>query len=245
MNCNHLEAIALTQKIAFSLSEEQFATVEVAVLPPFVDIRSVQTLVDGDRLLLGYGAQDLSVHDSGAYTGEVGGPMLAKLGCTYVVVGHSERREYHAEDDALVNAKALAALRNGLTPIVCVGERLEVREDGGQIGHCTAQLTAALAGIAPEQAQTVVIAYEPVWAIGTGVTATPEQAQAVHAMIRARLKAMLGEALAQSTRILYGGSVKPSNAAEIFAKEDIDGGLIGGAALSSSDFSGIIRAARG
>ena len=243
MNCNHLEAIALTQKIAFSLSEEQFAAVEVAVLPPFVDLRSVQTLVDGDRLLLVYGAQDLSVHDSGAYTGEVSGPMLAKLGCTYVVVGHSERREYHAEDDALVNAKALAALRNGLTPIVCVGERLEVREDGGQIGHCTAQLTAALAGITPEQAQTVVIAYEPVWAIGTGKVATPEDAQEVCAALRATLRELYGAEVADAVRILYGGSVKAANAAELLAQRDVDGALVGGASLDGAEFAQICAAA--
>src|SRR6266496_3123882 len=140
MTLNHLEAIALTQKIAFSLKEEHLTAVEVVVLPPFVDLRSVQTLVDGDRLLIGYGAQDLSPHDSGAYTGDISGPMLAKLGCSYVVVGHSERRQYHNEDDALVNAKVKAAFKHGLVPILCVGERLEVREAGGQVEHCVSQL---------------------------------------------------------------------------------------------------------
>src|SRR5437899_153249 len=173
MNLNHLEAIALTQKIAFSLKEEHFAKVDVALLPPFTDIRSVQTLVDGDRLLLTYGAQDLSPHDSGAYTGDIGGPMLAKLGCSYVVVGHSERREYHEESDELVGSKVQAALRNGLTPILCVGEQLEIREQGAHVGHCNAQLTAALKGLSAEQVASVVIAYEPVWAIGTGRVATP------------------------------------------------------------------------
>jgi triosephosphate isomerase len=146
MNLNHLEAIALTQKIAFSLNEEQLSKVDVAVLPPFTDLRSVQTLVDGDRLLLQYGAQDLSPHDSGAYTGDIGGPMLAKLGCSYVVVGHSERRQYHHEDDAAVNAKVVAAFRNALTPILCVGEPLEVRDAGQQIAHTTAQVDGALVG---------------------------------------------------------------------------------------------------
>src|SRR6266536_5124829 len=140
MNLNHLEAIALTQKIAFSLKEEHFSAVEVVVLPPFVDLRSVQTLVDGDRLLIGYGAQDLSPFDSGAYTGDVSGTMLAKLGCSYVVVGHSERREYHNEDDALVGSKVRAALKNDLTPILCVGERIEVREQGTHVEHTNAQL---------------------------------------------------------------------------------------------------------
>ena len=144
MNLNHLEAIALVQKIAFALPEKYFAKVEVAVLPPFVDIRSIQTLVDGDKLLLKYGAQDLSPHDSGAYTGDISGPMLAKLGCSYVTVGHSERREYHAETDDLVNRKVKAALKHGITPILCLGERLEVREAGNHVQHCTDQLVAGL-----------------------------------------------------------------------------------------------------
>ena len=168
MNLNHLEAIALTQKIAFSLNEQHYGAVDVAVLPPFVDIRSVQTLVDGDRLLLRYGAQDLSVHDSGAYTGDISGTMLAKLGCSYVVVGHSERREYHAEDDALVNAKVKAAYRHQLTPILCVGESLEIREQLGHLDHCELQIDRALDGLPAEQAESIVVAYEPIWAIGTG-----------------------------------------------------------------------------
>jgi triosephosphate isomerase len=243
MNCNHLEAIALTQKIAFSLSEEQLAAVDVAVLPPFVDIRSVQTLVDGDRLLLSYGAQDVSVHDSGAYTGEVSGPMLAKLGCTYVVVGHSERRQYHGEDDAQVSAKAVAALRNGLTPIVCVGEQLEIREAGEHLPHCTGQLRGSLAGIAAEQAQTLVIAYEPVWAIGTGKVATPEDAQQVCAALRAELRELYSAEVADAVRILYGGSVKSGNAAELLAERDIDGALVGGASLDGEEFAKICAAA--
>ncbi len=243
MNCNHLEAIALTQKIAFSLNEEQFAKVDVVVLPPFVDVRSVQTLVDGDRLLLAYGAQDLSVHDSGAYTGEISGPMLTKLGCSYVVVGHSERREYHAEDDALVNAKAQAALRHELIPIVCVGERLDVRESGGHLPHCTRQLEAALAGITAEQMQRVVIAYEPVWAIGTGKVATPGDAQEVCAALRSRLGELYSTEVAASVRILYGGSVKAANAAELLAEADIDGALVGGASLDGAEFAQICAAA--
>ena len=162
MNLGHLEAIALTQKIAFSLTAEQLSAVEVVVLPPFVDIRSVQTLVDGDKLLIGYGAQDLSPHDAGAYTGDISGIMLAKLGCRYAVVGHSERRQYHAEDDVLVNAKLHAALRHGLRPILCVGESLEVRESGRCVEHVCTQLDGGLKGVSAAQVSTVVLAYEPI-----------------------------------------------------------------------------------
>ena len=243
MNLNHLEAIALVQKIAFSLKETEFEAVEVAVLPPFVDLRSVQTLVDGDRLLLCYGGQDLSPYDSGAYTGDISGPMLAKLGCRYVVVGHSERREYHHEDDALVNAKVTAAYRHEITPILCIGERLEVREAGGQVRHCLAQLDAALAGIGTEQARTLVIAYEPVWAIGTGKVATPEDAQQVCEAIRNRLADAYSGNLADGVRILYGGSVKASNTAGILNQPDVDGALVGGASLSGEDFAQICRTA--
>ncbi|HEY3737724.1 MAG TPA: triose-phosphate isomerase [Jatrophihabitans sp.] len=242
MNLNHLEAIALTQKIAFSLTPEQFSAAEVVLVPPFVDIRSVQTLVDGDRLALKYGAQDLSPYDSGAYTGDISGPMLAKLGCSYVVVGHSERRQYHDETDAVVNAKLVAAFRNGLTPILCLGESLAVRTEGGHRAHCTAQLTAALEGIPAEQAATIVIAYEPIWAIGTGEVATPEDAQEVCAALRDHLASLYSADLAARVRILYGGSVKGANAAEIFSQTDIDGGLVGGASLDGGEFAAICRA---
>jgi triosephosphate isomerase len=245
MNLNHLEAIALVQKLAFSLKETHFEKVDVVVLPPFVDLRSVQTLVDGDRLLLSYGAQDLSPHDSGAYTGDIGGPMLAKLGCGWVVVGHSERREYHHEDDAVVNAKLTAAYRNGITPILCVGEPLAVREAGDHIAHCATQLTAALDGVTAEQAQTLVIAYEPVWAIGTGKVASPADAQEVCAAIRSELAALYSEGLAERVRILYGGSVKAANSTEILAQPDVDGALVGGASLDGPEFAGICVAAAG
>jgi triosephosphate isomerase len=237
MNLNHLEAIALTQKLAFSLPEKKLAEVEVVVLPPFVDLRSVQTLIDGDRLLLGFGAQDLSQHDSGAYTGDVSGPMLAKLGCQYVVVGHSERRQHHHEDDALVNAKVKAALRHGIAPILCIGEGLEVREAGGHVPHTLAQLDAALDGLTADQVEKVVIAYEPVWAIGTGRTATPEDAQEVVGAIRGRLDPQV----ADRVRILYGGSVKSSNVADIMAQPDVDGALVGGASLDAEEFVRICR----
>jgi triosephosphate isomerase len=243
MNLNHLEAIALVQKLAFSLKESHFAKTDVAVLPPFVDLRSVQTLVDGDRLLIRYGAQDLSPQDSGAYTGDIGGPMLAKLGCTFVTVGHSERREYHAEDDAVVNSKVVAAYRNGLTPILCVGEPLHVREANGHLRHCTHQLDGALAGITAEQVESIVIAYEPVWAIGTGQVATPADAQEVCGMIREHLGELYSPELAAGVRILYGGSVKATNASELLAQPDVDGALVGGASLDGEEFAGICVAA--
>jgi triosephosphate isomerase (TIM) len=245
MNHNHLEAIALVQKIAFSLKDADYEAVEVVVLPPFVDLRSVQTLVGGDKLLIGYGAQDLSPHPSGAYTGDISGPMLGKLGCTYVVVGHSERREHHQEDDALVNAKVRAAYQHGLVPILCIGERLHVREAGGHVNHCTAQLDAALAKVKPEQAREIVIAYEPVWAIGTGQVATPEDAQEVCAAIRTRLAELYSGDLADGVRILYGGSVKASNTAGIMAQPDVDGALVGGASLVGEEFAQVVRITSG
>ena len=240
MNLNHLEAIALVQKLAFSLTEKQLTDVEVVVLPPFIDIRSVQTLVDGDKLLIGYGAQDISKHASGAYTGEISGSMLAKLGCQYVAIGHSERRAYHNEDDALVNAKVKAALANGITPIMCVGEGLDIREAGNHVAYTVAQLDGGLAGLKAEDVEKIVVAYEPVWAIGTGKTATPEDAQEVIGALRKRLAEKYGD-VAERVRILYGGSVKGSNAAGIMAKPDIDGALVGGAALDAEDFARICR----
>jgi triosephosphate isomerase (TIM) len=241
MNLNHLEAIALVQKLAFALNEDDYAAVDVAVLPPFTDIRSVQTLVDGDKYDIQYGAQDVSFKDSGAYTGEISGAMLAKLGCTYVAVGHSERREYHAETDEVVNAKAQAALRHGVTPIVCMGEGLPIRQAGEQVPHVLAQLDADLAGLTAEQVAGLVIAYEPVWAIGTGEVATPEDAQEVCGAIRARVGETFGQAAAEAVRILYGGSVKSSNVAGIMAKPDVDGALVGGASLDPDEFVGIVR----
>jgi triosephosphate isomerase (TIM) len=241
MNLNHLEAIGLVQKLAFSLNEQQLNEVEVVVLPPYTDIRSVQTLIDGDKLLIGYGAQDLSEHAAGAHTGDISASMLAKLGCQYVVVGHSERRAYHNEDDALVNAKVKAALANDLTPILCVGEGLEVRETGEHVAHTVAQLDAALESLSTEQVERVVVAYEPVWAIGTGKTATPEDAQEVIGALRARLAQRYSPTTAERVRILYGGSVKSSNIAGIMAQPDIDGGLVGGASIDAEEFVLICR----
>ena len=241
MNLNHLEAIALTQKLAFSLDEKDFEAVEVAVLPPFTDIRSVQTLVDGDRLAIRYGAQDLSPHDAGAYTGDISGAMLAKLGCTYVVVGHSERREHHHEDDATVRAKAEAAYRHRLAPIVCVGEGLEVRRAGRHVEHTLAQLAAAFDGVPADRARTAVVAYEPVWAIGTGEVATPDDAQEVCSAIRTRLAELYTGGLADQARILYGGSVKAANIVGIMAAPDVDGALVGGASIDAAEFAEICR----
>ncbi|WP_333767600.1 triose-phosphate isomerase [Streptomyces sp. IBSBF 2435] len=241
MNLNHLEAIAHVQKLAFGLTDKDFAAVEVAVLVPFTDLRSVQTLVDGDRLKIKFGAQDISAHDSGAYTGEISGPMLAKFKCSYVVIGHSERRQYHGEDEEIVNAKVKAAYRNGLTPIVCVGEGLDVRKAGQQVPHTLAQLDGALRDIPVEQAASIVIAYEPVWAIGTGEVATPEDAQEVCGAIRARLAELYDQETADSIRIQYGGSVKAGNVAAIMAQPDVDGALVGGAALDAEEFVKIVR----
>jgi triosephosphate isomerase (TIM) len=241
MNLNHLEANLLVQKLAASLNEQQLTDVEVVVLPPYTDLRTVQTTIDGDKLLLGYGAQDLSPHQKGAYTGDISGLMLAKLGCQYVVVGHSERRQYHNEDDALVNAKVKAALVHELAPILCIGEGLEVREAGEHVAHCVAQLDAALAKLTPEQVLRVVVAYEPVWAIGTGKTATPEDAQEVCGAIRQRIAEKFGASTAESIRILYGGSVKAANAAGIMAQPDVDGALVGGASIDAEEFVQICR----
>ncbi len=240
MNLNHFEANLLVQKLAAGLP--QGLETEVAVLPPFTDIRTVQTAVDGDKWPIAYGAQDISAHASGAYTGEISGAMLAKLGCAYVLAGHSERRAYHHEDDALVNAKVKAALANEITPILCVGEGLEIRESGMHVEHTVAQLDAALAGLKPEQVAGVVVAYEPVWAIGTGKTATPDDAQEVIGALRGRVaQAHGGSDVAQRVRILYGGSVKASNIAAIMEQPDIDGALVGGASLDADDFIKICR----
>ena len=244
-NLNHLEAIALVQKIAFALPAKYFDHVDVTVIPPFTDIRSVQTVVDGDKLLLTYGAQDLSQHDSGAYTGEISGAFLAKLGCTFVVVGHSERRRLHGETDEVVLAKTTAALRHELTPIVCIGEGLEVREAGDHVAHNVAQLRGSLAGLTSEQIARVVIAYEPVWAIGTGRVASAADAQEVCGAVRATLAELAGDDVAGSVRVLYGGSVNAKNVGEIVGQPDIDGALVGGASLKSDEFATLSAIAAG
>jgi triosephosphate isomerase len=241
MNCNHLEAIALAQKLAFTLSDKDYTFTEVAVLPPFTDLRSVQTLVDGDRLKIKYGAQDLSAHDKGAYTGEISGPMLAKLGCSYVLAGHSERRAYHHEDDAVVNGKVKAAFRNLLTPILCVGEPLEVRRAGDHVAHTLGQLDGSLKGVPAEQVATMAVAYEPVWAIGTGEVASPADAQEMCAAIREQISSAYGARAGAAVRVLYGGSVKSGNIAPIMAQQDVDGALVGGASLDATEFAAICR----
>ena len=243
MNLDHLQATHLVQKLDWTLRDARhdYAAVEVAVFPPFTDLRSVQTLIDGDRLQLKHGAQDLSAHDNGAYTGEISAAMLAKLGCSYVVVGHSERREYHAEDDIEVNAKAKQALKAGMTPIVCVGEGLDVRKEGRQVEHTLAQVDGSLAGFSAELVAGLVVAYEPVWAIGTGEVATPEDAQEVCAAIRSRISDVHGEEAAASVRVLYGGSVKAANVAGIMQQADVDGCLVGGASIDADEFGGICR----
>jgi triosephosphate isomerase (TIM) len=243
MNLNHQEAVVLVQKLAWTLADKKhdYAQVEVVVVPPYTDLRSVQTLVDGDQLLVKYGAQDVSTHDNGAYTGEISAAMLAKLGCSYVVVGHSERREHHGESDELVNAKAKQALGSNMTPIVCVGEGLEVRQAGDHVAHTLAQVDGSLDGISAAQVASLVVAYEPVWAIGTGEVATPDDAQEVCAAIRERIREAHGDAAADGVRVLYGGSVKAANVAGIMDKSDVDGCLVGGASLQADEFGGICR----
>jgi triosephosphate isomerase (TIM) len=241
MHENHLEAIALVQKLAFTLTGRDYDAVEVAVLPPFTALRSVQTLIDGDKLRISYGAQDLSPYDSGAYTGDVSGPMLAKLGCDYVLAGHSERRQYHHETDEVVNAKVQAALRSEVTPILCLGESLDLRQSGKHVQHCTGQLDRSLKGISSDAVAAMVIAYEPIWAIGTGEVATPADAQEMTSAIRSRISELHDAETATSVRILYGGSVKPDNVAPIMAQPDVDGALVGGASLDAGQFAQICR----
>lgn len=241
MNLNHLEAIAVTQKLSYSLEEKDYEAVDITVLPPFTDIRSVQTLVDGDRLRLTYGAQDLSPDVSGAFTGDISGSMLAKLGCTYVAVGHSERRAIHGESDELLNRKLKAALANEIIPIFCIGEELLIREAGTHVEHVLNQVRNGLKGLHKPDLKKIVFAYEPVWAIGTGKTATPEDAQEVCAAIRIELAKIGSDEIAEAARILYGGSVKSANIVEIMRQPDVDGVLVGGASLDPEEFARIAK----
>jgi triosephosphate isomerase (TIM) len=247
MNLNHVEAIGLLQKLTWTLEDRKHdpEKSEVIVLPPYTDLRTVQTLVDGDRLEIGYGAQDVSAFDNGAYTGDISADMLVKLGCRYVVVGHSERREIHGEDDALVNHKVHAAVKHGIVPILCVGEGLPVREAGRHVEHTTAQLLAGLEKVSSQHAQTLVVAYEPVWAIGSGRVASAADAQEVCAAIRQALAGKYGETIAAGIRVLYGGSVKPSNVGEIVSQPDVDGALVGGASLDADGFAQLCAIAAG
>jgi triosephosphate isomerase len=241
MNLDHLQAIAFAQKLAWSLKDAQhdFGTAEVAVFPPFTDLRSVQTLISADKLDLAFGAQDLSAHDSGAYTGEISGAFLKALDCQYVIIGHSERRTLHNETDEVVAAKVGAALRHNLVPVICVGETAEDLEKHGPSAVPVAQLRAALAGVSG--AVDIVVAYEPVWAIGSGQAATPEQAEQVAAKLRELLVELLGEDVAAATRILYGGSVKAVNIAGFMRESNVVGALVGGASLDLDEFASISR----
>ena len=243
MNLDHHQATHTVQKLAWLLQDAKhdFGKVEVAVLPPFTDLRSVQTLVDADKLALVYGAQDVSAHTSGAYTGEISPLFLTKLGCTYAVVGHSERRQLHGEDEAVTSAKVRSALGAGLVPILCVGETLDVRKAGDHVPHTLRQLDGGLEGLTAAQVATIVVAYEPVWAIGTGETATPEDAQELCGAIRTRIGELYDDVTAAAVRVLYGGSVKSSNVASIMAKPDVDGALVGGASLDPEEFAKIAR----
>ncbi|NLE17468.1 MAG: triose-phosphate isomerase [Propioniciclava sp.] len=242
MNLNHVEAAGVVQKLAWSLKDAKYEAeqAEAAVIVPFTDIRTVQTLVEGDKLPLAYGAQDVSVHASGAYTGEISADMLAKLKCAYVVVGHSERRDYHAESDELINEKAKVVLAAGMIPIICVGEKLDVRKAGEQVPFVLAQVDKVLADLTAEQVGSLVIAYEPVWAIGTGEVATPEDAQEVCGAIRGRVAELVGQEAADKVRIQYGGSVKSGNIVDIMAQADVDGALVGGASLDPEEFAKIV-----
>lgn len=241
MNFNHLEAIHLVQKLAFTFTDEDYANVDICVLPPFTSIRSVETLIHGDGLKLQFGSQDISAFDSGAYTGEVSGVMLSKLGCHYAVVGHSERRLYHNETNQIVNTKAKAALSHSITPIICVGEPLEIRDASNHVPYTLEQVQDSLDGISVEDVAKLVIAYEPVWAIGTGKVATSEDAEEVARAIRKWIANKYTTKIADQTRILYGGSVKASNIASIMACPNVDGALIGGASLDSDEFVAICR----
>lgn len=237
---DHLQAIALVQKLSWTLQDasHDFDDVEVAVFPPFTDLRSVQTLVDAEKFRVRYGSQDVSEHDSGAYTGEVSGAFLAKLGASYAIVGHSERRQYHAETDAIVGRKAAAAVRHGIVPVICVGETAEDLEQHGAAAVPVQQLKDVLAELPTGE---FVVAYEPVWAIGSGQAATPEQAEQVCQALRGVIAEVRDDETAQSTRILYGGSVKSGNIAGFMREPNIDGALVGGASLDAAEFAAIAR----
>jgi triosephosphate isomerase len=241
MHHNHFEAIQCVQKLVFRLDKDDHARGDVSVHPPFTDLRSIQTMIESDRLLVALGAQHCHWEDKGAYTGEVSPSMLAKLGVSYVIAGHSERRQLFGEDDEMVNKKVLAILGAGMTPILCCGETLEEREAGATEQRVGSQVGAGLAGVPDEQVAALVVAYEPIWAIGTGRTATPEDAQATCATVRSVVAEVAGGDAAAAVRIQYGGSVKPSNAAELLGQPDIDGALVGGASLDPDDFARIIQ----
>jgi triosephosphate isomerase len=244
MNLNHFEAIQLVQKLSYILDKDDYQKVDVSVHPPFTDLRSIQTLLAADKIPMALGAQDCYWEDSGAFTGEVSPAFLAKLEIQYVICGHSERRELFGETDEMVNKKVAAIQRHGMTPIICVGETLAEREAGMTEEKVVRQVRTALGGRTPEQIAAVVIAYEPIWAIGTGRTATAADAQAVCATIRGELATLARAEVADAVRVQYGGSVKSGNVAELMAEADIDGALVGGASLDADEFARIARLGR-
>jgi len=241
MHKTHLEAIQAVQKLSYLVPKEELERVEVVVCPPFTALRSVQTLLEADRIPFGLGAQDVHWEDRGAFTGEVAPPMLAALGCTYVIVGHSERRQHFGESDEDVNRKARAAFAHGITPIVCVGESLEERDAGRTEDRVAAQVRVGLAGLTGEQAGSLVVAYEPIWAIGTGRNAEPGDAGQVIGLIRETLGSMYSPGAARAVRVQYGGSVKPGNIRDFMAHPEVDGALVGGASLDPEEFALIVR----
>jgi len=241
MHYHHLEAIQVVQKLSYRLVAADYDAVDVSVHPPFTALRSIQTLLDADRIPMSLGAQNCYWEDKGAFTGEVSPPMLAKLNVSYVIVGHSERREYFKESDSDVRRKLEAVYSHGMTPIVCVGETLDEREAGSTEAKVTGQVEAAVSGLPTERVEALVIAYEPIWAIGTGRTATPEDAQTTIGLIRSVVRRIHGDGPAGAVRIQYGGSVKASNAAELMAQPDIDGALVGGASLDPDEFALIVQ----
>ena len=241
MHKTHLEAIQAVQKLSYLIDKDDAKREEVVICPPFTALRSIQTLIDSDRLGYGLGAQDVHWEDKGAFTGEVSAPMLAALKCGYVIVGHSERRELFGETDETVNKKLRAVFAHEMTPILCVGETLEERERGGTQDKVEGQVRRALSSVVAEQAGRLVIAYEPIWAIGTGRNAAPTDAGDVIGLIRRTLASMYAEDLAQGVRIQYGGSVKPGNIREFMAHPEVDGALVGGASLDPEDFALIVK----
>jgi triosephosphate isomerase len=241
MHHTHLEAIQVVQKLGFRLDDRDFDRVEVVVCPAFTALRSVQTTIEGDRLPIGLGAQNCYWEMQGAYTGEVSPAMLAKLNVKYVIVGHSERRELFGETDEMVAKKLRAVLGTGMAPIVCVGETLEEREQGVTDEKVRRQIEAAFNRLSTDDALRCVVAYEPIWAIGTGRNATPDDANATIAVIREHARTSLGDTVADGLRILYGGSIKPGNIADLMAMPEIDGGLVGGASLDPDEFARVVR----
>ena len=241
MNHNHFEAIQTIQKLAYALNSDDYRHVEVSVHPPFTDLRSVQTVLQADDVPIALGAQDCHFEDAGAFTGEVSAAMLAKLDVSYVIVGHSERRALFDETDEVVNAKARAVLRHGMVPIVCVGETIEQRRAGQARDVVSGQLASSLDGLDGAVVGKLVVAYEPVWAIGTGETATPADAQDMCAHVRSRVADRWGRSAAADLRVQYGGSVKPSNAPDLMEQPDIDGALVGGASLNATEFARIVN----